>query len=208
MSDKKLPPVLNTKGQAKDILARMRPAFREHVRPHTKDQEGERLGGGSILNARWEHRLSRDVDVYVQLSTTEDGRRLLDRAAAACGGYRIEHPQFRRIEFERNKDNHVDISFRGTDSGAGRAGRDPQQEVRTGADPNDERPRRSRNAYPGGQPNEGVRKRRRVTGGDGTRRDQLWMKRDGAVIDIEPERLKHRTIEVTPIDWRPLGRRR
>ena len=110
MTKKKLP-TLNTRGQAKQILARIRPAFRKHVQPHTKDQQGERLGGGSILNARWEHRLSRDLDIYLRLNTAEDARRLLDRAASACGGYRIEHPQFRRIEFTRNQDNHVDISF-------------------------------------------------------------------------------------------------
>ena len=102
---------LETRGQAQTILARVRPAFRDHVRPHTENGEGERLGGGSILNARWNHRLSRDLDVYVRLRTTEDGRRILDRAAEACGGYRIEHPTFRRIEFERNRENHVDVSF-------------------------------------------------------------------------------------------------
>ena len=111
MKRKKPPAVLETRGQAKAILARMRPAFRKHVQPHTRNRQGERLGGGSILNARWNHRLSRDLDVYVRLDTTEDGRRVLDKAASACGGYRIEHPQFRRIEFTRNEDNHVDVSF-------------------------------------------------------------------------------------------------
>ena len=67
---KKKPPTLNTRGQAKKILARIRPAFRKHVQPHTKDQQGERLGGGSILNARWEHRLSRDLDIYLRLAAT------------------------------------------------------------------------------------------------------------------------------------------
>ena len=102
---------LQTRGQAREILARMRPAFRQHVRPHTRDQTGELLGGGSILSARWDHRLSRDLDVYLHLSTTEDGRKVLDRAAEACGGYRIDHPKFPRIEFERNQDNHIDVSF-------------------------------------------------------------------------------------------------
>ena len=111
MTSSKKPETLHTKGQPREILARMRPAFRDHVRPHTRNSEGERLGGGSILNARWDHRLSRDIDVYVNLETTEDGRTVLDRAAAACGGYRIEQKTFRRIEFERNKDNHVDVSF-------------------------------------------------------------------------------------------------
>ena len=111
MTSRKRPETLRTKGQPREILARMRPAFRDHVKPHTHNREGERLGGGSILNARWDHRLSRDIDVYVNLRTTEDGRTVLDRAAAACGGYRSEHRTFRRIEFERNKDNHVDVSF-------------------------------------------------------------------------------------------------
>ena len=102
---------LETRGQSRDILARVRPAFRDHVKPHTDNGEGARLGGGSILNARWNHRLSRDLAVYVRLRTTDDGRRILDRAAEACGGYRIEHPTFRRIEFERNRENHVDVSF-------------------------------------------------------------------------------------------------
>ena len=111
MTSRKTPETLRTKGQPRKILARMRPAFREYVKPHTHKSEGERLGGGSILNARWDHRLSRDLDVYVNLETIEDGRTVLDRAAAACGGYRIEHRTFRRIEFERNKENHIDVSF-------------------------------------------------------------------------------------------------
>ena len=90
----------------------MRPAFREHVRPHTKGREGERLGGGNVLGALWNHRGTRDVDAYVRLGTTEDGNRILDRAAAACGAYRVEHPTFKRLEFERNKDNHIDVTFR------------------------------------------------------------------------------------------------
>ena len=52
MKRKKPPAVLETRGQAKTILARIRPAFRKHVRPHTRNRQGERLGGGSILNAR------------------------------------------------------------------------------------------------------------------------------------------------------------
>ena len=111
MHEDRPPPVLRTKGQPKRILERVRPALREHVRPHTKAGAGERLGWGTILAARWDHRLSRDVDAHVELDTTEDGRALLDRAAAACGGYRVEHPQFRRIEFERNRENHLDVSF-------------------------------------------------------------------------------------------------
>ena len=103
---------LTLRGQPRRILARLRPAFKTHVRPHTKDQKGERLGGGSILNAQWNHRLSRDIDAYLKLTSKEDGRTILDRAAKACNGYRVEHPNFPRIEFERDKDNHIDINLR------------------------------------------------------------------------------------------------
>ena len=108
--DKK--PELTLRGQPRRILAKLRPAFKTHVRPHTENQKGERLGGGSILNAQWNHRLSRDVDIYLRLITKEDGRAILDRAARACDGYRVEHPNFPRIEFERDKDNHIDINLR------------------------------------------------------------------------------------------------
>ena len=108
--DKK--PKLTLRGQPRRILARLRPAFKTHVRPHTENQQGERLGGGSILNAQWNHRLSRDVDIYLRLISKEDGRAILDRAARACDGYRVEHPNFPRIEFERDKDNHIDINLR------------------------------------------------------------------------------------------------
>lgn len=115
MTTKKTAPkrtlVLKSRGQPAEILRRMRPAFREHVRPHTRNQEGERLGGGNVLSALWHHRETRDIDAYIRLGTTESGNRILDRAAAACGAYRVEHPTFKRIEFERNQDNHVDVTF-------------------------------------------------------------------------------------------------
>ena len=47
----------------------------------------------------------------MRLGTTEDGLKILDRTAEACGGYRIEHPTFRRIQFERDQENHVDVTF-------------------------------------------------------------------------------------------------
>ena len=68
---------------------------------------------------RWGHRLSRDLNVHLQLATTEDGRAVLDRAAEACGGYRREHPQGRRIEFDPHDDNHVDIRFEAPAPGGG-----------------------------------------------------------------------------------------
>ena len=111
--------ILSNRGQPKEILKRMRPAFREHVRPHTKNQEGERLGGGNVLSMLWEHRETRDIDAYVKLATTESGNTILDTAAAACGAYRVDHPAFKRLEFERNRDNHIDVTFQTPIPGTG-----------------------------------------------------------------------------------------
>ena len=105
------PAKLESRGQPLEILKRIRPAFKKHVRPHTPDGQGERLGGGHILDTLWGHRGTRDVDAYVQLATTESGAEILDQAALACGAYRLDHPTFKRLEFERNKDNHVDVTF-------------------------------------------------------------------------------------------------
>ena len=41
MTKPKGPEALETRGQARDILARVRPAFRDHVRPHTENGSGE-----------------------------------------------------------------------------------------------------------------------------------------------------------------------
>ena len=111
MTDQQPPAVLETKGQAREILARIRPAFRKHVRQHTKEKTGEQLGGGAVLGARWDHRRSRDVNVHLHIATIVDGRTILDQAAAACGGYRMEHPRIQRIEFEPNEEKHIDVSF-------------------------------------------------------------------------------------------------
>ena len=91
------------------LLKRIRAAVREHIKPHTENRKGAELGGGSVLNARWNHRLSRDLDIHLRLTTSEDSRELLDRTAKAAGGHRIEHPKFPQIQFSRERDDHVDI---------------------------------------------------------------------------------------------------
>ncbi|MCY4572673.1 MAG: nucleotidyl transferase AbiEii/AbiGii toxin family protein [Gemmatimonadetes bacterium] len=111
MTKKSGPLTLRSHGQPRRIIERMRPAFREHVRPHTKDNEGERLGGGLVLNTLWHHRETKDVDTYLRLQTRENPTEILDKAAKACGAYRIEHPTFKRLEFERDKENHIDVTF-------------------------------------------------------------------------------------------------
>ena len=103
--------VLETSGQPKRILERMRPAFQEHVRPHTKGHEGERLGGSGILQSLWKHRTTQDIDAYVHLASTESGKTILDRAAASCGAHRIEHATFKRLEFKGNGNDHINVTF-------------------------------------------------------------------------------------------------
>ena len=39
MNEKKTLAALTTRGQPKETLARIRPAFRKHPRPHTKDRD-------------------------------------------------------------------------------------------------------------------------------------------------------------------------
>ena len=39
MNEKKTLAALTTRGQPKETLARIRPAFRKHLRPHTKDRD-------------------------------------------------------------------------------------------------------------------------------------------------------------------------
>ena len=55
MTSRKTPETLRTKGQPREILARMRPAFREHVKPHTHQREGDRAcaPAGGCSPRRW-----------------------------------------------------------------------------------------------------------------------------------------------------------
>ena len=74
--------------------------------------EGPCLTGGGILEARWDHRESRDIDIVIRARTRGDVREALDTAASEAGGYRVEGPEIDRIEFfDHTKDEHVDVSF-------------------------------------------------------------------------------------------------
>lgn len=78
------------------------------------------IGGGGILEARWGHRGSVDIDVVLATEAVRAARFALDRAAQQSGGYRVEGPGFDRIEFpDRPREEHVDVGFGRPAPGAG-----------------------------------------------------------------------------------------
>ena len=54
---------------ARDIFLRTCLILDEHVTPHTPRAEGWKIGGGTILAARWRHRKSNDIDLLVEPGT-------------------------------------------------------------------------------------------------------------------------------------------
>ena len=70
------------------------------------------VGGGGVLEARWDHRESLDIDVVIPPDNPDAARSALDRAAEQSGGYRVQGPGFDRIEFpDRPQEEHVDVGF-------------------------------------------------------------------------------------------------
>ena len=54
---------------AADLLKRTHAILDEHVTPHTPGGEGWKLGGGTVLAARWQHRDSFDLDIQIHPET-------------------------------------------------------------------------------------------------------------------------------------------
>ena len=70
------------------------------------------VGGGGVLEARWDHRESLDIDVVIPTDNPDAARSALDLAAEQSGGYRVQGPGFDRIEFpDRPQEEHVDVGF-------------------------------------------------------------------------------------------------
>lgn len=104
--------VLELAGAPRELFARIHRALQRHLRPHTTDGEGPCLTGGGILEARWDHRESRDIEIVIRARTRGDVREALDAAASEAGGYRVQGPEIDHIEFpDHTKDEHVDVSF-------------------------------------------------------------------------------------------------
>lgn len=104
--------VLELAGAPRELFARIHRALQRHLRPHTTGGGGPCLTGGGILEARSDHRESRDIDIVIRARTRGDVREALDTAASEAGSYRVEGPEIHRIEFpDHTKDEHVDVSF-------------------------------------------------------------------------------------------------
>ena len=155
--------------------------------PRVRQQQGEdRL--------RSPERAVDDRGPRLRRTSTEDRRAVLDRAAEACGGYRIEHPQFRRIELERNKENHVDVSFAAAGAARGRDDSHRRWRAHTGAQHLADHERQAvgpRDAQPGARPGRYRSMRQGRAGGTGNRRQRAA----GKEPRRDPDHLQGATVE-------------
>ena len=83
---------------ARTLLGRTRAILDAYVTPRTPDRSGWRIGGGTILAARWRHRESHDVDLLVHPRTET---RLLNPQAAPELHRRLAAAGARKISFGR-----------------------------------------------------------------------------------------------------------
>ena len=68
------------------------------------------VGGGGVLEPRWDHRGSLDSDVVIQRDNPDAARRALDRAAEQSDGYRVQEPGFDRSELpDLPREEDVDV---------------------------------------------------------------------------------------------------
>ena len=105
---------LQLRGSPKELYERIRDGLERET------ELTVRVGGGGILEARWNHRGSMDIDVVLATEAVRSARSALDRAAEETGGYRVEGPAFDRIEFpDRPREEHVDVGFATPAPGAG-----------------------------------------------------------------------------------------
>ena len=93
---------------ARTLLGRTRAILDAYVTPRTPDRSGWRIGGGTVLAARWRHRESHDIDLLVHPRT--ETRLLHPQAAsefhrrlAAAGARKISIGRFTQILFEESR---------------------------------------------------------------------------------------------------------
>lgn len=93
---------------ARTIFSRTRAILDAYVTPHTPHRSGWKIGGGTILAARWRHRESQDIDLLVHPRT--ETRFLqpaaepeLHRRLEAAGARKIRFGRFSQIFFEESK---------------------------------------------------------------------------------------------------------
>ena len=74
---------------ARSLFRKTRAALETHVSAHAADGAGYKLGGGTILAARWRHRRSNDIDVLfhpdAERTRTYSGIEALERGFEIVG---------------------------------------------------------------------------------------------------------------------------
>ena len=92
---------------ARTLFRKTRPALETHVAAYAADGEGYKLGGGTILAARWKHRGSNDIDVLFHPDTkTSHFEAELGKALQQAGGVPLGWGEWSRIEFG---ETHLDL---------------------------------------------------------------------------------------------------
>ena len=92
---------------ARSLFRKTRAALETHVSAYAADGAGYKLGGGTILAARWKHRRSNDIDVLFHPDTkTSHFEAELGKALEAAGGAPLGWGEWSRIEFG---ENHLDL---------------------------------------------------------------------------------------------------
>ena len=92
---------------ARSLFRKTRSALETHVSPYAADGEGYKLGGGTILAARWRHRRSNDIDVLLHPdSKTSHFEAELGKALEEAGGAPLGWGEWSRIEFG---ESHLDL---------------------------------------------------------------------------------------------------
>ena len=93
---------------ARTLLGRTRAILDAYVTPCTPDRSGWRIGGGTILAARWRHRESHDIDLLVHPQTetrflNPQAAPELHRRLVAAGAKKISFGRFSQILFEDSR---------------------------------------------------------------------------------------------------------
>ncbi len=107
MSTRKQAEELTLYGPVRELFAKTRAALDEHVGRYAADGEGWKLGGGTVLSARWKHRESDDLDVVYHPDTeTAHFENRLQPAMEEAGGKAGPWGELSRVEFGSQ---HVDL---------------------------------------------------------------------------------------------------
>ena len=93
---------------ARTLLGRTRATLDAYLTPRTPDRSGWRIGGGTVLAARWRHRASHDIDLLVHPQTETrflhpEAAPELHRRLAAAGARKITFGRFSQILFEESR---------------------------------------------------------------------------------------------------------